>query len=98
MRKSGAARNHHYLSNTAKCTDRQHLISNGCFLAARNYKSGINLRHVLLLHTVLGQHKKKFNTLTAQNQHDISNTEHNIVSDNTKYQHCSLQASQNYQR
>ncbi len=31
--------------------------------------------------------QKKNTTLTAQNQHDISNTEHNRVSDNTKYQH-----------
>jgi hypothetical protein len=42
--------------------------------------------------------KKKINTLTAQNQHNISNTEINIVPDNTKYQHCSFQASQNYKK
>ncbi len=97
MRKSGAAHNHHYLSNTAKCTDRQHLISKWLLLSSTQLQIWNQIMTRFVVTYSFRAAQKKI-TLTAKNQHDISNTEDNIVSDNTKYQHCSLQASQNYQR
>ncbi len=98
MRKSGAACNHHYLSNTAKCTDRQHLISKWLLLSSTQLQIWNQFTTCFVVTYSFRAAQNNNNTLTAQNQHDMSNTEHNIVSDNTKYQHCSLQASQNYQR